>query len=96
MSERYHRTQVLLEPEQHQELLALAQSQNTSISAVLRRILEHYLNEQQLEKQLEALKQLTALRKKIRERSGVYLGDLIAQAKEEKENHIERILRNEE
>ena len=46
MSKRMHRTQILIEPEQHQMLSDLAKAEHKSISEMIREILREYFNNQ--------------------------------------------------
>ena len=47
MAERLHRTEILLEPEQHQKLADLAEREGRSLSAVVRGILKESLERQE-------------------------------------------------
>jgi hypothetical protein len=47
MAERLHRTEILLEPEQHQKLADLAEREGRSLSAVVRSILARELQRQE-------------------------------------------------
>jgi len=59
--EPLYRTQVLLEPEQYRELMALAESEGISLSALLRRIVARGLDEQRRRKLAEAANSLMEL-----------------------------------
>lgn len=72
MIEKLYRTQILLEPEQHQELAAIAQRENRSLSDLVREIIRLYLEEQHRRKELDALDGLAGLRQRIGERAGAY------------------------
>ena len=85
MSYRLFRAQILLEPEQHQALSRIAQRNHKSISEVVRDVLRLYLEEQQLAKELLLLDEMNAFRKRIRERGGVYNGDLLNEIREERD-----------
>ncbi|HOG46071.1 MAG TPA: CopG family transcriptional regulator [Anaerolineae bacterium] len=72
MAERLYRAQVLLEPEQHKALAALAERRGMSISRLVREIVEQYLVEQdvELEQHLAALERIRRLREEILARRG--------------------------
>lgn len=72
MNDKLYRTQILLEPEQHQELAAIAQRENRSLSDLVREIIRIYMEDQHHRKELEALEGLTGLRQRIGERAGTY------------------------
>ena len=59
--EPLYRTQVLLEPEQVRELMALAESEGISLSALLRRIVARGLEEQRRRKLADAANALMEL-----------------------------------
>lgn len=59
--EPLYRTQVLLEPEQYRQLMALAESEGISLSALLRRIVARGLDEQRRHKLAEAATALMEL-----------------------------------
>ena len=90
-----HRTQILLEPEQHKALVAIANQEKRSISDVVRRVISKYLDERTKEtgrqRAAQALKELTCLRERIEQRSGMYKGDLIAEARAERDGQLERV-----
>ncbi len=59
MVKRLERTQVLLEPEHHRALIEIAQRENTSVSEVLRRMIDEQLRlrrKQALAQAAEALR----------------------------------------
>lgn len=96
MTERLYRAQILLEKEQHQALAEIAENQERSISDLVREIVNGYLaeqqNEQQLQKELEALEKLRQIREKNKRLYGVYEGDLVAEVREERQRQINRVL----
>jgi len=100
MSETMHRTQLLLEPTQYQALRTLAQQEQRSISDIVRTILDQYLEENDQRtrwiRRTQALQRLSALRARVQERTGVYVGDLIAEAREERDEDFARIWKGEE
>jgi hypothetical protein len=66
---KMHRAQILLEPEQHQELAEIAQERGTSISEIVRTAVREWLAERSqdeiVRQRLEALKQIEQHRKAI-------------------------------
>jgi hypothetical protein len=56
---KMHRAQILIDPEQHQALVEIAQQEGTSISEIVRRAVHHWLAErhedQVLRRQMDAL-----------------------------------------
>lgn len=95
MGELY-RTQVLLERSQHESLQQLAAVEGRSMSEIIREAVAQYLVEQndqtELQRELNALDQLVALREKIEARYGIYPGDLVSEARVEREQEIEEVL----
>jgi hypothetical protein len=84
-----HRAQILLYPEQHRALSEVAREEDRSISDVVRDILQQYLEERSLAARLlrerQALYDLEQIRERIEGRYGVYQGDLVAEARAERE-----------
>jgi hypothetical protein len=95
MEGQKRRTQILLEPEQHEALVAIADQEKRSISAIVREIIGQYLEQRTREakkrRAIRALETLSQLRKIIKQRSGVYQGDLIVEARAERDEQIERV-----
>jgi len=95
MAMQKQRTQILLEPRQHKALVEIAHQEERSISDVVRGIVNQYLKERSADierrRAVEALEKLTALRKKVEARSGVYKGDLIAEVRAERDSQVERV-----
>jgi metal-responsive CopG/Arc/MetJ family transcriptional regulator len=95
-----YRTQVLLEPEQHQALAAIARQQGRSLSEMLRRIVQAYLDEQshqaRLQRELQAIETLTQIRKQIQESRGVYGQNWLDEVRSERDRDFERIWKGEE
>jgi hypothetical protein len=89
MVEQKHRTQILLEREQHSALVEIAHQEQRSISDLVRGIVSQYLRERgretERQRAVRALERLTSLRKEIEQRSGVYQGDVIAEARAERD-----------
>jgi hypothetical protein len=69
MGEQKHRTQILLEPEQHRALSEIAEREDRRLSDLMRAIVSRYLEERAGEAErrraVEALERLTTLRVKI-------------------------------
>ena len=90
-----YRAQILLEPEQHRTLAQIAEREGRSISEVVREIVGQYLvereQETQLQREMEAIKTLTQIRRQIEQKHGVYQGDLLAEIRAEREQEIDRV-----
>ena len=99
MAERLYRAQILLEKEQHEVLAEMAEAQDRSISDLVREIIDDYLSQReeddQLERELEALHRLREIREEARQRYGVYQGDLIREIREERDQDVDRIWKGE-
>ena len=99
MAERLYRAQILLEKEQHEVLAAMAEAQDRSISDLVREIIDDYLSQReeddQLERELEALHRLREIREEARQRYGVYQGDLIREVRQERDQDVDRIWKGE-
>ena len=94
MQERLHRTQLLLEPEQHEALAEIARREGQSISKVVREMIAEQLERRQratgaeLKRQLEALEQIHQHREAILARRGgvpIDVAGLIDQMSEEQD-----------
>ncbi|HLF89630.1 MAG TPA: ribbon-helix-helix protein, CopG family [Anaerolineales bacterium] len=100
MSETMHRTQLLLKPTQYQALRTLAQQEQRSISEIVREILDQYLEENDQRtrwvRRSQALQRLSVLRARVQKRTGVYTGDLVAGAREERDEDLARIWQGKE
>ena len=92
MTGQKRRTQILLEPEQHEALAEIASREGRSISEIVREIVGRHLRERARDakrrRAVDALERLTGLREKIEQRSGVYQGDLIAEARAERYEQV--------
>ena len=90
-----HRTQILLEPEQHNALVEIAHQEERSISDLVRGIVSQYLKERardtKRQRAVQSLQELTDLRERIAQRSGVYLGDVIAETRSERDEQMELV-----
>ncbi len=93
MSEKLHRAQILLEPEQYRTLAELASQEGSSISGLVREAVGQYLTarDEDVQKLLreEALEGLRLIREKIEAEYGVYPGDPVAEVRAERERQRE-------
>ena len=94
-----YRTQVLLEREQHESLQQLAAAAGRSMSEVIREAVAVYLVDHSKEwkkrQALDAIAKLSELRQQLVEEYGIYEGDLLAEAREERDADMERVWRGE-
>lgn len=72
MAERLHRTQILLDPKQHQALARLARNEGRSISDLVREIVQQALAQREQQAQATLQRQLAALQR-IREHRNAIL-----------------------
>ena len=90
-----YRAQILLEPEQHRTLTAIAQREGRSISDLVREIVRQHLAErEQADRQqaeMQAIQELTQIRKQLQEQHGVYKVDLLTEVRAEREQDVERV-----
>ncbi len=95
MTRQKRRIQISLEPEQHKALVEIAQRERRSMSDTVRGIISQHLKERardaKRQRAIHALDRLTRLREKIEQRSGTYQGDLIAEARAERDEQVERV-----
>jgi hypothetical protein len=95
MVERLYRAQLLLQPSQHQRLREIAEREGKSISEVARGVIRRGLesmtaDEQALRAQrTEALGNLQTIRETVASTYGVYEGNLIDEARQNREEHLE-------
>jgi hypothetical protein len=94
MPKKFHRSQILLKQEQHAALANMASQNNRSISDVAREIVDLGFEYRRLkaEERLKAIDNLDQLREKIAKRNGEYKGNLVAEARNEREKHIKRMI----
>jgi hypothetical protein len=89
----------LLEPEQHQALAEIAEQEGRSISDLVREIVRDHLAERDQQAQnlaaLHAIERLTQIRTRVQKERGILQGDLLAEAREEWEEDVERTWRGE-
>jgi len=84
------RAQILLERKQHTTLMQIARRQHKSLSELTREIVRSYLalyEKQECDDALQALEELRA----VREKQAVYPGDLVAEARAERERQMESV-----
>lgn len=100
MAERYHRSQILLEPEQHHRMRHIASREGRSISDVAREAIGIGLDvlandeEVQAKRWTQALEHLQKIREEVLDRSGVYEGDLVAEARSERDRSVDHAQRD--
>ena len=99
MQQTKYRAQILLEPEQHNALAEVARRENRSISELMREIVDQWLSQQDnqrlWEQRMEALERLSQIRERIQQEYGVYQGDLIEQARADRDEDFDRVWRGE-
>jgi hypothetical protein len=99
MSIAMHRSQILLEPEQHAALAEIANEENRSISDIVREIVRDWLRNQEgdalQQQRRQALEGLARLRLEIQEERGIYQGDLIEEMRRERDADFDRVWRGE-
>ena len=94
---KMHRAQILIDPEQHQSLAEIAQQEGTSISAIVRRAVHHWLaerhEEQVLRRQMDALQEIGQHRQAILDRRAgkpleIDLVEIVEQMREERDGEL--------
>jgi hypothetical protein len=96
-----YRMQLLVKPEQRKRLERVAKREGRSFSDTARRALEEGLRVMEgdsdfiWEQRLQALEFLNRLRKQIQDERGVYQGDLVNEARAERDSQSEQLWRNE-
>ena len=91
------RAQVLLTPIQRERLERLSRRDGRTLSDLTRRALDIGLDalegcsDENLRRQQQALAELDRIRAQVRERHGVYQGNLVAEAREERERQQEEL-----
>ena len=100
MQQNKYRAQILLEPEQHAALAETARREERSISDLMREIVDHWLSQQDeqrlWEQRMQALERLNQIRERIQQEYGVYHGDLLEEARAERDEDFDRVWRGEE
>ncbi len=93
MTERMYRAQILLDPRQRRRLEEIARREGKSISAVTRQVidagLESITNEAELWKRRARL--LFELRQLRQKQPFVYTGDLVNEARQEREDESDQV-----
>jgi hypothetical protein len=91
--------EIVLEPDQHQALIEIARCEGRSISDLVREILEQYLTGQdrevQTQREIRAIGELTQIRRQIQEQHGVYGVDPVAKVREERDQDMKRVWKDE-
>jgi hypothetical protein len=92
MSQTKYRAQILLEPEQHKALAAIATQRQESISHVVREIVQEYLVERDLDErqrqEIQAVQALAELRQTIQVEKGIIPEDFLTQARDERSTEL--------
>ncbi len=98
MSETMQRCQILLPPELRRRLAHLARSERRTVSDITRQAIVAGLDEMEkysevdYRKQKAALLELKRLRHQTREKYGVYQGDPVKDARDERQKEIDRVV----
>ena len=96
MNKKY-RAQILLEPEQHQTLKQIAKREGRSLSDVAREVIQIGLDIRQSDsekiwkKRQQAMQELRQIREAVQQTYGIYEGDLIAEARANREKQSEDV-----
>lgn len=96
MGEQYHRAQLLIEPDQHDEMRRIANREGRSISDVARELIELGLEKvagdeaARAKRRGLALEHLSEIRKAALERHGEYGGNLIAEVRSGREVQLDQ------
>jgi hypothetical protein len=89
---RMHRTQILLEPEQHKVLEEIARHEGQSISEIVREILREVLPLRTIaarrQQEIKAIEKLRHIRTRVAQSYGLVGVDLIAEARAEREQQL--------
>ncbi len=97
MSERYRRSQLLLEPEQHERMREIAEREGRSISDVARGLIESGLKrlaadeQARFERSAAALDGLREIREAAQARYGIYSGDLLSEVRAQREEALDKV-----
>lgn len=105
MTTRMHRTQILLEPEQHQALTEIARREQRSLSDVVREMLHEQLKQHRQDavavrkRRLEALERIRRHRQAILDRRGgkpleIDVVELIDQMRDERDAELTRFIQD--
>jgi hypothetical protein len=99
MAHKMHRTQILLEPEQHEVLGEIARHEGRSISEVVRDILRENLPRRtaalRRRREIEAIQELSRIRAGAAQRHGIIDVDLVAEARADREKQLDAALHEE-
>ena len=87
--------EIVLKLEEHQELAKIAKRDGRSLSDLVREIVVQQLAERdrgvQTRREIQAIEELTHIRKQQQAEHGRYQGDLLGELREEREQDMERI-----
>ncbi len=93
MSERMYRAQILLDPRQRRRLEEIARREGKSISAVTRQVIDAGL--ERIENEVELWKKRAGLLSELRQlrdkQPFVYTGDLVNEARQEREDEGDQV-----
>ncbi len=96
MTERMYRAQILLDPRQRRRLEEIARREGKSISAVTRQVIDAGL--ESIENEAEVWKRrarlLSELRQLRQKQAFVYAGDLVNEARQEREDEGNQVWQN--
>jgi hypothetical protein len=95
MQQTKYRAQILLEPEQHNALAEVARREKRSISELVREIVDRQDEQHLWEKRMQALERLGQIRERILQDYGSYKGDLIEEARSERDEDFDRVWQGE-
>lgn len=89
-----HRTQLFLDEEQHRQLSRLAATRGRTISEIVRGYIERGLEEDERdrEERRALLRAMGEERREMERHHGVYPGDPVAEAREERALNFDRVL----
>ena len=92
----FRRTQLLLEPGQHQILAEIARQEGRSFSGLVRDIVREHLSEREQEarrqQEMRAVEGLAQIRERLQQQCGVYQGNLLDKVRAEREEEIARVM----
>jgi len=94
MTAQSYRAQVILDKHDLERLQYVAQKQGRTLSEAIREAVVRYLEaceQQELQEFLSAMAELRQIREKNAARYGVYEGDPIGEAREERERQMEDV-----
>ncbi len=95
MTERMYRAQILLDPRQRRRLEEIARREGKSISAVTRQVIDAGLESIESEAELwkKRARLLSELRQQREKQPFIYTGDLVNEARQEREDEGDQVWR---